>query len=79
MRDEYINHIICSDLLKQFGIFNPISTGKFLSRVYMKEVPNERDSMLFMGILTTQILYDQFITSRNKYEGSYTSEMKELI
>jgi len=29
--------------------------------VLMKEAPNERDCMLFMGVVTTQILSDLFV------------------
>lgn len=61
MKDEYLSQIISFSKLKQYGIFNPYSTDKFLSAIALKGIPNERDCMLFMGILTTQILYDQFI------------------
>jgi asparagine synthase (glutamine-hydrolysing) len=61
MKDEYIHHIMSADVIKQYGIFNPISTEKFLSAALHKERVSERDSMLFMGMLTTQILCDEFI------------------
>ncbi len=61
MKDEYVRHIISTNCLKQFGIFNPNAVEKFISSALHKENPYERDCMLFMGILTTQILYEQFI------------------
>jgi asparagine synthase (glutamine-hydrolysing) len=61
MKDEYVRHITSSNSLKQFGVFNPNAVEKFISSVLLKEIPNERDCMLFMGILTTQILCEQFI------------------
>jgi asparagine synthase (glutamine-hydrolysing) len=61
MKVEYIRYMTSASLLKQYGIFNPASTEKFLSSVLQKQSFSERDCMLFMGILTTQILYEQFI------------------
>lgn len=61
MKDEYVKHMMSANSLKQFGVFNPDSAGKFVSSILHKENPTERDCMLFMGILTTQILCEQFI------------------
>lgn len=61
IKDEYVRHIISTSSLKQFGIFNPYAVEKFISSALLKESPYERDCMLFMGILTTQILCEQFI------------------
>ena len=61
MKDEYIRYIISINRLKQFGVFKPYAVERFISSALLKESPNERDCMLFMGILTTQILYEQFI------------------
>jgi asparagine synthase (glutamine-hydrolysing) len=61
MKDEYVRHMINSERLRQYGIFNPSSVEKFLSAAALKQIPNERDCMLLMGILTTQILYDEFV------------------
>lgn len=61
IKDEYVRHIISTTSLKQFGVFNPNTIEKFIASTLLKESPCERDCMLFMGILTTQILYEQFI------------------
>jgi asparagine synthase (glutamine-hydrolysing) len=61
MKDEYIEHVTSPDTLDRYGIFNPYPTGKLLFALTQKKTPNERDCMLFMGILTTQILYAHFI------------------
>jgi asparagine synthase (glutamine-hydrolysing) len=61
MKDEYIRHMTSAGSLKQFGVFNPHAAEKFISSILLKESPTERDCMLFMGILTTQILCEQFI------------------
>jgi hypothetical protein len=61
MQDEYVRYITCLDKLKQYRIFNPNSIERFLTAAQLKSNPNERDCMLFMGIVTTQILCEQFI------------------
>ncbi|MDV3427908.1 MAG: asparagine synthase (glutamine-hydrolyzing) [Bacillota bacterium] len=61
MKDEYVRHITSDNSLKQFGVFNPNAAERFISSALLKESPTERDCMLFMGILTTQILCEQFI------------------
>jgi asparagine synthase (glutamine-hydrolysing) len=62
IKNEYVKYILSPERLKQFGIFNPPSAEKFLSSASGKDNHNERDCMLFMGMLTTQILYEQFIS-----------------
>jgi asparagine synthase (glutamine-hydrolysing) len=64
IKDEYVKYILSPERLKQFGIFNPVSTERFLSSASGKDNPNERDCMLFIGILTTQILYEQFVSKQ---------------
>ncbi len=61
MKDEYTSYVMSDSCMKQFGVFNETAAGRFLSAVLKKDEPNERDCMLFMGFLTTQILYDRFI------------------
>lgn len=61
MKDEYVRYITNKNCLEQFSIFNPKSVEKFISSILIKEIPTERDCMLFMGILTTQILCEKFI------------------
>lgn len=61
IKDEYVKYITSFDKLKQYGIFNPASTERFIAAASLKPNPNERDCMLFMGILTTQILCEQYV------------------
>lgn len=61
LKDEYVRYMTSTSSLKQFGIFNPKAVEKLIASTLLKESPSERDCMLFMGILTTQILREQFI------------------
>ena len=64
MRDDYVCYMLSGSCLKRFGIFSEDAAGRFLAAAAAKDVPNERDCMLFMGFLTTQILYDRFIDQK---------------
>ncbi len=61
IQSEYVRDIMSASSLKRFGIFNQPAVEKFLSSVLQKETQSERDCMLFMGILTTQVLCEHFI------------------
>ncbi len=61
LKDDYARYMLSTGCVKQFGVFNEKAVERFLSAALSKEEPNERDCMLFMGFLTTQILYDRFI------------------
>lgn len=61
MQDEYISEMVSASRLTSYGIFNPMAVKKFIAAALRKENPSERDCMIFMGILTTQILYERFV------------------
>jgi asparagine synthase (glutamine-hydrolysing) len=61
LQDEYVRYMTSECSIKQFNIFNSNAVARFLSSIEAKESPSERDCMLFMGVLTTQILCEQFI------------------
>jgi asparagine synthase (glutamine-hydrolysing) len=61
MKDDFIKYTVCTDNINKYKIFNPNVVGKFLSSVLLKESPTERDCMMFLGILTTQILCELYI------------------
>jgi asparagine synthase (glutamine-hydrolysing) len=63
MRDELVRDALGAESLRKAGIFNPLAVERFVSAALRKESPNERDAMLFMGILTTQILSELFVRS----------------
>ena len=64
MKDEYARYMLSPGCLKQFGVFNETAVERFLSTILKKDEPNERECMLFMGFLTTQILYDRFVAQK---------------
>ncbi|WP_439183626.1 asparagine synthase (glutamine-hydrolyzing) [Carboxylicivirga taeanensis] len=56
--DEYLN----SDFLKQSGLFNPAKVAALLKKIQASPSVTEQDSMALIGVLTSQILYKQFIS-----------------
>ncbi|MNM08616.1 Asparagine synthetase [glutamine-hydrolyzing] 1 [compost metagenome] len=61
LNDEYIRYVLEPDTIRRFGIFDPESAGKYIAFLSSKERVNEKDIMRFMGILTTQVLAEQFM------------------
>ena len=60
-KDGLVREIMSGSKLKQYGIFDPVSVGRMLSSILLKERHSERERMVFMGVLTTQLLHEQFV------------------
>jgi len=56
--------------LNTFGIFNPNSVEKLLSRIRTKETVTENENMAIAGILSTQILMDLFLNENNPFKAT---------
>ena len=61
MRDGEIRRLLDNGQLERTGIFNPAAVTRFLASGLKKESAGERDAMLFMGFVTTQILAEIFL------------------
>ena len=61
LEHEYVRDLTCAGKLKQYGIFDPEPVGRMIRAVLAKPVASERESMIFMGIVTTQMLYERFV------------------
>lgn len=61
MKDEYVRYIVGRDKLKEYGVFSPDATDKYFLSLVRKQSISEKDVMLFLGILTTQVLVEQLI------------------
>jgi asparagine synthase (glutamine-hydrolysing) len=65
LKDPYFQHILGSEMIKKYNIFKPETIETFLKKAFEKNNLNERELMLFMGVITTQVLCDCFITEKN--------------
>lgn len=60
MGDPYIKQILSRKSVESFNIFDPLKTETFINSITDKRMLSEREAMLFMGIMTTQVLCDLF-------------------
>ena len=59
--EKYLN----PDELKKSGLFDPKKVNLFIKKMQKVDTISEIDGMTLIGLLSTQILYDKFITSFN--------------
>ncbi|MBI5559403.1 MAG: asparagine synthase (glutamine-hydrolyzing) [Deltaproteobacteria bacterium] len=58
---EYIDYYLSSKLVAEAGFFNPKAVQQLLMKCRKKARQGFRENMAFVGILSTQILYDKFV------------------
>ncbi len=58
---EYIDELLSETALSRSGYFNPKSVTALLKKCRQSPTLGFKDNMAFVGILSTQLLYDQFI------------------
>jgi asparagine synthase (glutamine-hydrolysing) len=68
---SYIQDILSEDIIKEFGIFDPEKVQSLIRKIKNQTNMSEIDQMAIAGILSTQILYKQFI--KNTIEPNINS------
>jgi asparagine synthase (glutamine-hydrolysing) len=58
---EYVDYYLSEEKLKSYNIFNPLMVKKLIEKLSRANEASEFDNMALVGILTTQIFYDNFI------------------
>ncbi len=58
---DYVDDMISSDRIKEYGIFSPESVRRLMKKMRTVQDISETDHMALTGILSTQLLYHQFI------------------
>lgn len=58
---EYVNDILSRSSLSEAGIFNPESVARLLQKMKSGKAYSEMDNMALTAVISTQILYKQFI------------------
>jgi asparagine synthase (glutamine-hydrolysing) len=64
---EYCKQMLSPEHIRQVGIFNPDSLGSVLKRINTSGISTETDNMLLTFVISTHLLYDQFINKNNSY------------
>jgi asparagine synthase (glutamine-hydrolysing) len=60
MSDSYMRYILSKESLQKAGLFNADKITGFFDSVLTRDVLTERETMLLMGVMTTQIFCDIF-------------------
>jgi asparagine synthase (glutamine-hydrolysing) len=58
---EYLEHYLSDDLLMEAGMFKPKAVAKLLEKCRKKSRQGFKENMAFVGILSSQIVYDKMI------------------
>ncbi|MBI5017289.1 MAG: asparagine synthase (glutamine-hydrolyzing) [Deltaproteobacteria bacterium] len=58
---EYLNHYLSKELLEEAGLFRPQAVAQLLNKCRKGQRQGFMENMAFVGILSTQIVYDQFV------------------
>ncbi len=58
---EYVRDLLSSERLAEFGVFHPPAVAKLVQKASRGQVVGVKDNMAVVGILSTQLLIDQFV------------------
>jgi len=64
---EYFREMLSPGQVRQYGLFRPETVEKLTSGIVPGRVVKETDQMALAGILSTQILVDQFISGNSPF------------
>ena len=64
---EYIDIMLSEKFINQVGIFNSVSISSVLKRIKKSGNSSEVDNMLITFVISTHLLYDQYINKNNYY------------
>jgi len=64
---EYLREAMSPEMIRKFGIFNPLSVEKLLGKMQEGKTVTENENMAVAGILSTQILMDMFVAGNNPH------------
>lgn len=74
---DYSDMVLSDHALKNAGFFNTIKVRKLFDKLRAMDAPGEVDSMALAGIISTQMIYDQFVV--NFPFGSIKQAIPDLI
>ena len=60
---DYVEYYISDETIRNYGIFKPKAVEKLVSKCRKNARQGFRENMAFVGILSTQILYDKFVSN----------------
>ncbi|GAP13446.1 asparagine synthase [Longilinea arvoryzae] len=70
---EYIQRLLSAEALEESGLFNPIAVGQLARKAASGAALSEVDDMAVAGVLSTQLVYDQFVQHFSTRKASLTA------
>ena len=58
---DYLDHYLSENMIKEAGFFNSKAVAQLVAKCNKKARQGFRENMAFVGILSTQIVYDKFV------------------
>ncbi len=58
---DYVCDLLSADRIKESEVFNPESVNNLIQKIKTAQIPSEVDNMALVGILSTQLLFNQFV------------------
>jgi len=65
-RQEYVAELLSPECIRRDGIFNPVAVAKLIEKTRTNKAIGVKDNMSLVGILSTQLLVDQFVHHFNE-------------
>ncbi len=62
---EYVKQMLSDQFINQVGVFDPVSLRSVLTRISKTGSTSEVENMLLTFVISTHLLYDQFINKNN--------------
>lgn len=78
-RPDYLQYYLSDSLLAEAGVFKPRAVSQLVAKCSQKARQGFRENMAFVGILSTQILYDSFVKNFRAEHPGKLRNVKVMI
>jgi len=65
-RHAYVDELLSRARIQKDGLFNPLAVQKLVDKARKGQMIGAKDNMALVGILSTQLLVDQFVTNTER-------------
>jgi asparagine synthase (glutamine-hydrolysing) len=61
VRHTYVDELLSPQRVRNFGVFDPTAVEKLVAKVRAGRAVGIKDNMAFVGVLSTQLVVEQFV------------------
>jgi asparagine synthase (glutamine-hydrolysing) len=76
---EYIDHYLSEKMLAEAGLFKPKAVARLLTKCRKKARQGFRENMAFVGILSTQVMYEDYIRNFRVETPEHLSNTRVMV